>query len=215
MARRKKIIDLTDNETAIKARCLYIRRDLMERSTSEAARDMGYTSSSEVSKMESTAVRGINRKYIERLAVWSGVSLDFIYGRVDTYEICEDGVDSLVVYHQFKAFLDGSIEKCAKIITAMARSHQVGWRIENTAAAFYELERTFNRFVELNEKTFTNDMKGGATLVKKINELKSSIQVLGRDFEKDKEKNQRRIKMIENSLDDEKYYRGQVDLFKE
>lgn len=199
------------NANKIRERCLYVRKIMMRKSPLDAAREMGYTNSSQVSKMEcASSSTGVSHNYIHRLSKWAGVSKDFIYGDSDYPERDPKTVEQMAVFNASRDFANTFLQKFSEEIMKGTGAATLEVALTQLAETCAEFEAKFNRVLELNPKFF-QDARGGGNAINAFNALKNARGEAIRRLRMTKEVHQKKVRHFEAALEEAREV-GQLDL---
>lgn len=198
------------NANKVRERCLYVRKILMQKSALEAAKAMGYTNSSQVSKMEClSSSTGISHNYIHRLSKWAGVSKDFIYGDSDYPERDPKTVEQMAVFNASREFAETFLEKFSKEIMLGVEQSTVELVLSQLAERCAEFEGKFQRLLELNPKFF-NSARGGSNALNAFTALKQERANALNRLRMIRDNHKRKVRHFEAALEESREI-GQID----
>ena len=165
----------TINPDLVRARCLSARL-LAQMSPERAAKKMGYSNTSMISKMEKkTSKTSINHNYIARASLCYGVSVDYLLGLSDYPERDPRSVEQLAIYASVRQFADGFVNSLSEAIIEGAQSHMLSGNLAMLCDDAQALIDAFTRCRELNAK-FDDKIKGGATMLKCAEQLTERVK---------------------------------------
>lgn len=168
----KKPVTSTRQEQAVVVKTIGARmrqaRELCNLSQSAAAKRLGYSNSSKLSKVEgATDTNSVPLWLILRAARVYEVSVDFLFGMTDDWE---KGA-RMTQEREVSAWLFDAMENARlRDMEVLKKLHDrvevMGKTVAVIAPATSEVSEALNRFVALNPKF--QDMRGGATLLKQV-----------------------------------------------
>lgn len=150
-------------------------RELCNLSQIEAARRLGYANSSGLAKLErATDVRSVPLWVIQRAARIYDVSLDYLFGASDDWEVGA----RMTIERETSAWLHEAWERARRRdMDTLRRLHDRVEVLQASVATMLsvanELEAAMARFIELNP-TFEEDMPGGAKLLRSVRRVSGS-----------------------------------------
>lgn len=198
MGRRKS---KSFDKNVIRARCLYVRKDIMKATQEEAARELGYKGISQVSKMEALSSNtSINDKYLCRLSDWAGVSLDFLYGKSNYPERDPQTVEQMAVFNASKQFMEKALDEFSKMLNSSVEVNSLEWRVNRIGEAWNEFEQAWARLIALNPE-FEENARGGARVLNSMGKVCKEIKDAKHHIEVVKQSN-KRCKSLESALKD-------------
>ncbi|MGY6771958.1 helix-turn-helix domain-containing protein [Gallibacterium sp. ZY190522] len=163
------------NSDVIRQR-LFIARKLNKMNQSTASRAMGYHNTAMLSKMESiSSTTKINLEFLIKAASVYGVSLDYLVGASDYPDREPQTVEHMAYFTSIKAFMEKEIEKFTlAILENVPKQNSIAYLTALINEAV-EAVAQFEKVRKINPQ-FDEELKGGATLVKAIKKLSSTIK---------------------------------------
>ncbi len=147
-------------------------RELADFSQIEAARLLGYKNSSKLAKIEgATGPRSVPHWVIKRAAELYDVSIDYLYGISDDWELsaraCMERDVSKWVFNVWEAARRRDMEVMRRL---QNRVDFIRDSIGLMGASSDELRSALERFIELNPE-FEDEMRGGSRLVAAVKKV--------------------------------------------
>ena len=195
--RKKSCLD----PNLIRARCLYVRRNIMRATPAQAASAMGYKTTAQISKMETENSLSINHSYIQRLADWAAVSTDFIYGRSRYAESDPQTVEQIAVFHCAEQFVQEALKDFSKMLMSSVEVNSLAWRLQRIDELFRQVKQSWERLFELNPD-FAENIRGGAKVQRGLSLLENELVNTTLHVEKI-QRDGKRLKSLESALEDE------------
>jgi transcriptional regulator with XRE-family HTH domain len=168
----KKLMNGTRQEQAVVVKTIGARmrqaRELCNLSQSAAAKRLGYSNSSKLSKVEgATDTNSVPLWLILRAARVYEVSVDYLFGMTDDWEIGA----RMTQEREVSAWLFDAMEKSRlREMEILKKLHDrvevMGETVAVICPAATDVGEALARFIELNPKF--QDMRGGATLMKQV-----------------------------------------------
>lgn len=187
----------------VRARCVYVRVHIMKVNPDTAAKAMGYRNTSVISKMEKeTSKTGINHNYLQRLSEWASVSLDFLYGYSDYPERDPQTVEQLAIFKNAKDFTGKYFEDFGKLLIHSVEANTLSNVLSLTCSQWERFLEAWEKLLKLNPK-FYSTAKGGATVVKEVQQMSNQIAQSRRRLEMLKH-DSKNVKRLEAALEEAK-----------
>lgn len=144
-------------------------RELCNLSQNMAAKRLGYSNSSKLSKIEgATDTNSVPLWLILRASQIYEVSVDFLFGITDDWETGARMTQERNVSGWLFNVFNGEVSKWSKEVRSINdRIECLTKAVTNLAKAVDEIDSAMSRFAEIN-KEFKEDMRGGATLIARI-----------------------------------------------
>lgn len=169
-----KISNFKLNPDLIRARCLSARL-ISRKSPERAAKEMGYTNTSMISKMErKTSKTAINHNFLARASLCYGVSMDYLLGMSNYPERDPRSVEQLAIYnsvqHYANQVLDNLVETIIKGASAQVLSMQLAILCDESS----DLVDSINRMRDLNPQ-FDEEVRAGAIVMDRVEKISRRI----------------------------------------
>ncbi|THA09401.1 hypothetical protein [Rodentibacter pneumotropicus] len=170
----QKISNFKLNPDLIRKRCLSARL-LARKSPERAAKEMGYTNTSMISKMErKTSKTAINHNFLARASLCYGVSMDYLLGMSNYPERDPRSVEQLAIYNSVQHYANQVLENIAETIIKGASAHVLSMHLSMLCDESSNLVDSINRMRELNPK-FDEEVRAGATVVDRVDKVSLCI----------------------------------------
>lgn len=172
----EKISNFKLNPDLIRARCLSARL-LARKSAERAAKEMGYSNTSMISKMErKTSKTPINHNFLARASLCYGVSMDYLLGMSNYPERDPRSVEQLAIYNSVQHYTNQVIEDLMETILKGASAQALETHLAILCEESEHLIGAIHRMREINP-SFDKKIKAGATVMKCVEQMSQRISI--------------------------------------